>query len=101
MDITFMLYRGVKGVLLPVLCDPKPGRCYLVYPKNHYVVISGSVPNGDCVYGEIGDQSMLVFTSPQEKSVVLSHPNGYLALEEHGIECLTKLYCVCLFGGVF
>ena len=96
-----MLYRGVKNVPLPVLCAPKPGRSYLdpqsdrhylEYPKNHYVVISTVTRNGDCEYGEISDQSMLMFTSPQEKSIILDHPNGYLALEEHGIEYLTRLY---------
>jgi hypothetical protein len=24
--------------------------------------------------------------------VIMNHPNGYLALEEHGIEYLTRLY---------
>ena len=92
MDQSFKLYRGVKNVPLPVLCAPKPGRSYLVYPKNHYVVISTVIRNGDCVYGEISDQSKLMFTSPQEKSIILDHPNGYLALKEHGIEYLTRLY---------
>lgn len=87
-----MLYRGVKDVPLPILCDPEPGRSYLIYPKNHYVVISSLIRNGDCVYGEISHQSMLMFTAPQEKSIILGHPNGYLALEEHGIEYLTRLY---------
>ena len=91
-----MLYRGVEDVPLLVLCDPKPGRSYLVYPKNHYVVISTVTRNGDCVYGEISDQSKLMFTSPQEKSVIMNHPNGYLTLKEHGIEFLTKYYCFCL-----
>ena len=91
-----MLYRGVKNVPLPVLCAPKPGRSYLVYPKNHYVVISTVTCNGNCEYGEISDQSKLVFTSPQEKSVIMNHPNGYLTLKEYGIEFLTKYYCFCL-----
>ena len=82
----------MENVPLPVLCDPQSDRHYLEYPKNHYVVISTVTRNGDCVYGEISDQSMLMFTSPQEKSIILDHPNGYLALEEHGIEYLTRLY---------
>ena len=87
-----MLYRGVKNVPLPVLCDPKPGNYYLIYPKNHYVVISSLIPDEDCMYGEISNQSMLMFTSPQEKSIILDHPNGYLILEEREIEYLTRLY---------
>ena len=87
-----MLYRGVEDVPLPVLCDPKPGCSYLVYPKNHYVVISTVIRNGDCVYGEISDQSKLVFTSPQEKAVIMNHPNGYLKLEERGNVYLTRVF---------
>ena len=60
------------------------------------MVISTVIRNGDWVYGEISDQSKLVFTSPQEKSVIMNHPNGYLTLKEHGIEFLTKYYCFCL-----
>ena len=82
----------MENVELPVLHDPQSGRSYLVYPKNHYVIIRSVIPNGDCLYGEISDQSMLMFTSPQEKNVVLNHSNGYLKLEERGIPYLTRIY---------
>lgn len=92
MDQSFKLYRGVENVPLPVLCDPQSDRHYLEYPKNHYVVISTVTRNGDCVYGEISDQSKLMFTSPQEKSVIMNHPNGYLKLEERGNVYLTRVF---------
>ena len=82
----------MENVPLPVLCDPQSDRHYLEYPKNHYVVISTVTRNGDCEYGEISDQSKLVFTSPQEKSVIMNHPNGYLKLEERGNVYLTRVF---------
>ena len=70
--------------MLPVLHTPKPGDYYLVYPTNHYVIIRRVVRDYYNEYGEISDQSMLVFTSPQEKELAQGLSNAYLILSPAG-----------------
>ena len=86
-----MLYRGVNDVSLPVLINPQSGEYTLLYPSNHYVIIKNVISDGNSQYGEISDQSKLVFTSPQDKKQVQDNPNGYLALIQYGVIYLTRL----------
>ena len=87
-----MLCRGLKNVMLPVLHTPKPGDYYLVYPTNHYVIIRRVVRDYYNEYGEISDQSMLVFTSPQEKELAQGLPNRYLTLSCSGTVFFNRLF---------
>ena len=88
-----MLCRGLKNVMLPILPSPKPGASYLDYPTNHYVIIQRVVrdENND-EYGEISEQSMLVFTSPQEKELAQGLPNRYLTLSCSGTVFFNRLF---------
>ena len=78
--------------MLPVLRTPKPGDYYLVYPTNHYVIIRRVVRDYYNEYGEISDQSMLVFTSPQDKELAQCFPNGYIALVQNGYPNLNTIW---------
>ena len=86
-----MLYQGLENVPLFVLPTSRPGDYYLIYPMNHYVIISKKVEDENNEFGEISDQSMLVFTTPQDKEVARSLPNGYLVLSQYGNPRLQRL----------
>ena len=86
-----MLYRGLKIVPLPVFDKPSNCDYYLLYPMNHYVIIRRVEREGNNVFGEISDQSMLVFTTPQDKEVARSLPKGYLILSQNGNPFLQRL----------
>ena len=91
MDKKFRLCKGLKGVPLPVLFDPQEELLDLLYPTNHYVIIKNVISDGNSEYGEISDQSMLMFMSPQEKVLAQDYSTCYLTLIQQGIIYLTRL----------
>ena len=86
------LYQGKKNIPLLVFPEPHHRSDILVYPKNHYVIINQTKSDSDSVYGEINNQSLLAFSSQQEKELIQKNPKAYLLLSKNGSD-----YVDCLF----
>ena len=91
MNKRFMLCRTLQCIPLYVFPTPVPDMYNLTYPVNCSVIIQGVVRNENNEYGEISGQSLLVFTSHQDKEMAQTHANGYLVLFQNGIPFVERL----------